>query len=100
MNIEKLKKFVAHLNDLIEDNGEDAPITLGQLRDMIQENILRKELKEAQSTFFVTQDEQDLAQANLSNERFHGWLNEHYLIKSPAMDIRKEFDKVFPVEKI
>lgn len=92
MNKEKLKRFVDLINDLIEQNGEDASITLGNLRDIFQEQILCKELKEAQKCFFVTQSDIDLAEARLSNNRLQKWLQTHYVISGALID-QKEFEK-------
>lgn len=85
----KLQIFLDQLNDLIEKYGEEAPITLGQMRDIIQENIFRKELKADCESLFVTEKDVQFASVRLSRDKFDEWFKEHYpitvLVRDPTV---------------
>lgn len=80
-SIKKIQTFIDQIDEWITEHGQDAPLTLGQLKDIFEEIKLRKELKDVQDVFFITQDDADLAEARLSADKFSKWLNERYIVK-------------------
>ena len=95
MKIEKLQTFLDELNELIKIHGEDAPITIGQMRDIIEESLIRKSIMELHNAFFVTQEECKIAQEKLSAKAYERWLSEHFPITSPLSEIPKMFKETF-----
>lgn len=95
MNAQKLQHFLDELNELIKIHGEDAPITIGQMRDIIEDSLIRKSIMELQNTFFVTQEECKIAQEKLSAKAYERWLSEHFPITSPLSETPKMFKEAF-----
>lgn len=96
MNIQKLQTFLDELNELIKIHGENAPLTLGQMRDSIEENILCKSIMQLSDSFFVTKEECEMAQKKLSVKAYERWLSEHFPITSPLEEIPKMLTEMFP----
>jgi uncharacterized protein YajQ (UPF0234 family) len=76
--IKQIQKFIDHVDELIKEHGADAPLTLQQLKDIVEKSMLKKQVDEM--PFYVCPEEADLTKRVLPSEKFNQWLEQHYVI--------------------